>query len=136
MHARVITEPQLILIDFKLVLIRRSIDFNSFFIRCSTGFNQFQVELNWFYSDSDPPGGSSKKQTMQTGANSERPHGVQWHGSTLRHSGVVVSVFLADCGLTLARVSQFDGMASCWIEFLYADGQRKGLAGRPPALHA
>ena len=51
-------------------------------------------------------------------------------GMLRRYSTAVLAflTFLADSELVLCRMTQFDEMASTWIEFLYADGQRKGLA--------
>jgi len=36
--------------------------------------------------------------------------------------------FLCDSSIVIGYISQFDEAACAWLEFLYADGQRKGLA--------
>ncbi|CAE7564216.1 unnamed protein product, partial [Symbiodinium sp. CCMP2456] len=36
--------------------------------------------------------------------------------------------FLCDSSMVIGQISQFDDAACAWLEFLYADGQRKGLA--------
>ena len=51
-------------------------------------------------------------------------------GMRLRYSQAVLSflVFLADADLAATRTSQLCDAAARWVEYLYADGQRKGLA--------
>ena len=47
-----------------------------------------------------------------------------------RYSTAVLAFlnFLYDSSIVISRLSQFDDAACAWLEFLYADGQRKGLA--------
>ena len=47
-----------------------------------------------------------------------------------RYSTAVLAFlnFLYDSSIVISRFSQFDDAACAWLEFLYADGQRKGLA--------
>ncbi|CAE7721934.1 unnamed protein product [Symbiodinium sp. CCMP2592] len=44
------------------------------------------------------------------------------------HAVLAFLTFMADSSLVIQRISQFDDAACAWLEFLYADGQRKGLA--------
>ena len=44
------------------------------------------------------------------------------------HAALAFLTFLSDMGFVLGKLSQFDNFACQWVEFLYADGERKGLA--------